>query len=88
MSYARSLTCANRIVRLDIVTSDPSDKVVSLGTHVVKVSAPIWFDIKSHPSFKDGGRHLWQLISPFRNFTTELKSIFDLVIKRNSNFQS
>lgn len=86
MSHARWLTRANRILRLYIATSDPSVKLVTLATYVVKVYAPTWFHIKSHPSCKDGGRHLWQLISRSRYLTTEFKSIIDPVIQRNSYF--
>lgn len=87
MSHARWLTRTNRLLRLYIATSNPSYKLVSLANYVVKVYAPTWFDIKSHPSCKDGGKHLWQLISKSRYvLSTELKAVIDPVIKRNSYF--
>lgn len=45
MSHARWLTRANRVLRLYISTSNPSDKLVTLATYVVKVYAPTWFHI-------------------------------------------
>lgn len=86
MSHARWLTRANRILRLYVASSNPSDKLVTLATYVVKVYAPTWFDIKCHPSCKDGGKHLWALISRSRYLTTDLKSVIDPVLQRNSYF--
>lgn len=57
MSHARWLTKANRILRLYISTSEPSENLKNLATFVVRVYAPIWFQIKMHPSCKDGSRH-------------------------------
>lgn len=86
MSHARWLTRANRILRLYVSTESPSEKLVTLATYVVKAYAPTWFAIKSHPSCKDGARHLFKLITTTRYLPTELKAIIDPVIQRNSYF--
>lgn len=86
MSHARWLTRANRILRLYVATEAPTENLIILATYVVKVYAPTWFSIKTHPTCKDGARHLWQLISASRYLSPELKTIIDPVIERNSYF--
>jgi hypothetical protein len=63
MSHARWLTTANRILRLYISTSQPSDELILLAEFVVKVYARIWFAIKTRPSCKNGALHVWEMIS-------------------------
>lgn len=86
MSHARWLTRANRILRLYVSIKEPSKNLTILATYIVKVYAPTWFYIKTHPTCKDGARHLWKLISASRYLSTELKTIIDPVIQRNSYF--
>ncbi|CAK1579256.1 unnamed protein product [Parnassius mnemosyne] len=86
MSHARWLTRANRILRLYIPTKSAPKELVILATYVVKVYAPTWFSIKTHPSCKDGARHLYKLISASRYLTAELKAVIDPVIIRNGYF--
>lgn len=86
MSHARWLTRANRILRLYVSTKSPSEELSILATYVVRVYAPTWFAIKTHPSCKDGARHLWKLISASRYLTANLKAVIDPVITRNGYF--
>lgn len=58
MSRARWLTRANRILRLYVSTETPSENLTILATYIVNVYAPTWFFIKTHPTCKDGARHL------------------------------
>jgi hypothetical protein len=73
MSHARWLTRANRILRLYVSTESPSENLTTLATYIVNVYAPTWFSIKTHPTCKDGARHLWKLIFASRYLSTELK---------------
>lgn len=86
MSHARWLTRANRILRLYVSIEAPSENLCILTTYIVKVYAPTWFSIKTHPTCKDGAQHFWKLISASRYLSTELKSIIHPVIQRNSCF--
>lgn len=86
MSHARWLTKANRILRLYVSTDRPTNELKQLATFVVKVYAPIWFEIKAHPTCKDGARHFWKLVFYSRYLPQELKSVVDPVIKRNAFF--
>ncbi|CAG9791202.1 unnamed protein product [Diatraea saccharalis] len=86
MSHARWLTKANRILRLYISSPKPSTNLIILAQYIVKVYAPVWFQIKTHSSCKDGSRHLWKLIESSRFLSCALKSIIDPVIQRNAYF--
>lgn len=84
MSHARWLTKANRILRLYVSTEIPTNELKQLATFVVKVYAPIWFEIKLNPTCKDGARHFWKLVFYSRYLPQDLKSVVDPVIKRNA----
>ncbi|GBP43074.1 hypothetical protein EVAR_96336_1 [Eumeta japonica] len=86
MSHARWLTRANRILRLYASVETPSENLITLATYIVRVYAPVWFAIKTHPSCKDGPRHLFKLIELTRYLPTTLKNIVDPVIQRNAYF--
>lgn len=86
MSHARWLTKANRILRLYISTSNPSNNLKLLAEYCVKVYAPIWFQIKTNPTCKDGSKNLWKLIKNSRYLPAEFKLIIDPVIQRNAYF--
>jgi len=53
---------------------------------VIKVYAPVWFNIKTKPLCSDGARHLWKLIKYSRYLSPELREIVDPVIQRNGYF--
>lgn len=86
MSHARWLTKANRILRLYISSPTPSNNLISLAHYIVRVYAPVWFQIKTHPSCKDGSRHLWKLIESSRYLPSALKAVIDPVLQRNAYF--
>ncbi|ESN96663.1 hypothetical protein HELRODRAFT_163757 [Helobdella robusta] len=84
LSHSRWLTCANRLFRLYVSTPDPSESLQILVKYVVKVYAPIWFSIKQKTSFKDGAKHIFNLILISRYLPTNLRTIVDSVIERNA----
>jgi len=86
MTHSRWLTSANRILRHYISTLNPSENLQLLVNYVVKVYAPIWFLIKQKPSFKDGAKHIFQLIRYSRFLPKKLRSVVDSVIERNAFF--
>ena len=53
MSHARWLTKANRILRLYISTSNPSNELKLIAEYCVKVYASIRFQIKTNPTCKE-----------------------------------
>lgn len=86
LNHARWLTMANRVLRLFVSTSKPSEQLTILSTYIVRVYVPMWFSIKSKPSCKDGARHLWRTIHLSRYLPAELKGIIDPVLQRNAFF--
>ena len=57
-----------------------------LAEFVVKVYARIWFCIKTKPSCRYGGLHVWQMIHFSRYLCDSLKAVLDPVIQRNAYF--
>src|SRR6218665_2591838 len=86
MCHYRWLTTANRILRLYISKENPDKHLVTLVNYIVKMYAPLWFEIKSKPSCIGGSRHLFHVIHYSRYLSTELKRIVDPVRQRNSYF--
>lgn len=84
--HSRWLTTANRLLRLYVATEDPSKILKTLVMYVIKVYAPVWFNIKTKPLCSDGARHYWKLIKYSRYLTAELREIVDPVIQRNGYF--
>ena len=86
MSHARWLTTANRILRLYVATSNPHGPLILLAEFVMKVYARVWFCIKTKPSCKYGGLHVWETINFSRYLDDSLRQIIDPVIQRNAFF--
>jgi len=84
--HSRWLTTANRLLRLYVSSESPSDSLTDLVTYVVKVYAPVWFQIKVFWACSEGARHVWQLIKYSRYLKPELRSIMDEVMQRNGYF--
>lgn len=86
MAHSRWVTTANRILRLYVGSSDPSENLKILVEYIVKVYAPVWFSIKNKPLLIDGANHVFELIFLSRWLPQNLKSIIDAVIQRNAFF--
>ncbi|GBM03078.1 Protein lev-9 [Araneus ventricosus] len=83
---SRWLTLANRILQLYVATDYPTNNLQILVTYVVKVYAPVRFNIKLKPSCTNGSKHLEAYFSYSRYLTTDLKEIIDPEIQRNGCF--
>lgn len=66
LNHARFLTLACRILRLYVGTVNPSANLKTLATFVMKVYAPMWFDIKYKSSCADGAKHIFKAIQRCR----------------------
>lgn len=86
MSHARWLTTANRVLRLYVATKNPSANLAILTEFILKVYAPVWFEIKTKPHICDGARHLWKVINSSRGFPDNVKHIIDKVFADNAYF--
>ncbi|GBM39845.1 hypothetical protein AVEN_45801-1 [Araneus ventricosus] len=86
LNFARLLTTANRILSLYILTSTPSNELITLVVLILKVYAPSWFQIKVHHSIKDGARYLWHFISSSPYLPKKYRDIIEPVISRNAYF--
>ncbi|GBP46966.1 hypothetical protein EVAR_30998_1 [Eumeta japonica] len=84
LAHSRWLTCANRILRLYVGTTKPSQSLKDLATFIMKVYAPTWFDIKTKPFCKYGPIHIFNMIE--RCLLDDQKSVVIRTIQRNSFF--
>lgn len=84
--HSRWLTTANRILRLYMSTETPSRNLLILTHFVLKVYAPMWFNIKTQPSCIIGAKHLHETIKLTRYLPNNLKKVIDPVIQRNGYF--
>ncbi|GBM68707.1 hypothetical protein AVEN_69124-1 [Araneus ventricosus] len=88
LNLARCLTTANRILRLYISTSNPSNELITLALFILRFYAPSWLRIKVYHSIKDGARLLWHFISSSRYLPKKYRDIIEPVITRNAYFAS
>lgn len=58
LAHSRWVTTANRLLRLYVTSKNSLPSLKTLTEYIMNVYAPMWFDIKSHPSYKDGAKHL------------------------------
>ncbi|CAH1104540.1 unnamed protein product [Psylliodes chrysocephalus] len=86
MSHARWLTTANRMLRLYIATKNSSLTQIILTEFILKVYAPVWFEIKTKSYIYDGARHLWKAINASRGFPDNVKHITNKVFADNAYF--
>lgn len=86
LCHSRWLTCANRVLRLFISQTSPTNEVKILVNYIMKTYAPVWFDIKRYQSVKYGPKHIFKVIQTTRQFPDDIKKIIDPVIQRNAFF--
>lgn len=55
--HSRWVIAANRILRLYVVTNEPSNNLMVLTECIMRVYAPIWFSIKLKSSSTEGPKH-------------------------------
>lgn len=87
MVHSRFLTTANRILRYYVSIEYASAKLKSLVNFIIKVYAPMWFDIKCNESFLMGPKLMFNYIRLVRqNVQNDLKCLIYESIQRNSYF--
>ena len=86
IAHSRWLTTANRIMRLFVATSDPSDNLIRITTYIMKVYVPMWYDIKRNHSIENGAKHVHQMITRSRSLDASTRQVTDQVIQRNAFF--
>ena len=79
LSHARWLTPANRILRLHISKTSPSNNLLILVNYIAKVCIPMWFKIKNKTYYRRG-KHLHELIQRSRYLEAEIRKQVDAVI--------
>lgn len=86
LSHSRWITLANRILRVYVTTTKPSQNLKVIVEYVIKVYAPTLFEIKRYPSCVNGPIHLFQLIKRSRFLPPEIRRHVDVVLGNNAYF--
>ena len=86
LNHSRWLTTANRILRSYVSKSNPSDKLQTLVTFIIRLYASTCLKVKAHSSCKYGAGHFHAIISWSRYLSPKYRNIIDLVIHRNAYF--
>lgn len=85
-STARWLTTASRILRFYVTHQQPSNTLRNLATFIVKVYAPFWFLVKSHPLAIHGSRNVFKYISWMRDLPHSTQIVIEKTIDNNPYF--
>ncbi|CAG9834556.1 unnamed protein product [Diabrotica balteata] len=86
LNHARWVTTANRVLRLYIASSSPSDQLKDLAKYVALVYAPSWFTIKCNHKLKDGSSNLWKMLDFSSYMSHEQKKVIHKCIQNNAYF--
>ena len=86
MAQSRWLTTANRLLRLYVSTSQPSQSLVTLAEYIIKVYGPVWFGIKLKPQCYYGATHLWKTINISRFLPLSEREVVDKCIQQNGYY--
>lgn len=84
--HARWLTLANRILRLYMCESQPSDEFKRLVLYIVNVYAPTWFRIKAKWKCTDGAPNFHFLLSRVAELSDSDSDIARRSLQRNCYF--
>ena len=86
VNHSRWLTLATRLLILYTRTDQPSESLVRLVRYIQQVYAPMWFAVKSNPSFDKGAVHLFQLMQLLKQQPQEVQNATREVVQRNAYF--
>lgn len=86
MHHARWITTANRILRLYVSTTTPTENLMLIVSFIMKVYAPMWFNIKRYWQVKHGPQHIFNMINLFKQQDLRVQKIVFPVLQRNAFF--
>lgn len=86
VSHARWLTKANRILRIYVATSKPSENLKILARYIIHVYVPMYFNIKYYESVVYGSVLVGKFIRWTQYLPNNLRSVVNTVIENNSYF--
>lgn len=84
ISHSRWLTKANRLLCLYVATDNPSDNLKILATYIIKVYAPMYFNIKYNSSVVCGSALFGKFIRWTRYLEPQLRDEVDTRIQNNA----
>jgi len=83
VNHSRWLTVAARVLVLYSCTRtvEPPSALVSLATFVQQVYGPMWFQIKSRPSFTSGAVHLFSSMQLIKTQPDDVQKVTKEVVE-------
>ncbi|CAH1107966.1 unnamed protein product [Psylliodes chrysocephalus] len=76
LSHACWLTTANRLLRLYVATDNLSDNLKYITTTILRIYAPMCFQIKTKPKLHYGIINFWHTIKASREFPNNISKRF------------
>ncbi|KAJ8888563.1 hypothetical protein PR048_008054 [Dryococelus australis] len=86
LSYSKWLTAANKVLRLYISVSNPSENLKQIVTFILKSYMPVWLNIKMNKYFTDMPKYVFLAIQRSLYLSEDLLQVVDPVIERNAFF--
>ncbi|GBN77741.1 hypothetical protein AVEN_274589-1 [Araneus ventricosus] len=86
ITQSRWITTPCRILLLYVSTTKLKEALRNLEQYVVRVYAPVWFNVKKRPGLADGPRHLWKIVQLSTFLPNKLKEPAHAVIQTNAYY--
>jgi hypothetical protein len=86
LNHSRWLTKANRILRLYMSETAPSEPLMRIVKFIVNFYGPSWFYIKTHSSCQDGARNIFYMLQLLQDLDPSDQEIIFPVIQNNNYF--
>ena len=84
--HSRWLTTVNRIICLYVSSESSSKELVLLTDYVLKVYAPVWFNIKLEPQCYKEAKYLWLMVHLSCFLPNDIRAVVHKCIQRNAFF--
>lgn len=86
LNLSRWLTKANRVLRLYMSDTKPSEALQRIVRFIVNFYAPAWFQIKCNPSCQNGAPNFFYFIQLYQHLDKQDQDIIKPVLKNNCYF--
>ena len=83
---SRRNTLWSRVLRVYVATAQPSNQLQRIANMVVKLSVPMWFQIKRHSCMTDGRHNTFVCLQLLKHLNNTEINIVEEVVQRNAFF--
>ena len=86
LNHSRWVTTANRILRLYVSTSNPTETLKMIVNFILKLYSPMWFIIKKNSKVLNAAINLFETVKRAQMMDESIQQIIKPVIKNNAYF--